>query len=101
MNHPEDGDVQASEEVLMSPRNIDCAQAEALFVSAVQPSDRMTTEQIRAAVDETVQRHGMDGCAAIVAYEFGEHPETAVVRMRWANSVVSQALVAAGRIHTA
>jgi hypothetical protein len=33
---------------------------------------------------------GVDACAARMAYEFGEHPDTAVPRMRWARRVVHQ-----------
>lgn len=62
--------------------------AEALFVSALQPSDQPTTEQVQAAIS-TALRHcgGPDGCALALAAEFGEHPETAVARMRWAIQV--------------
>jgi hypothetical protein len=67
---------------------MDCARVEALFVSAVQPSDLATADQIRLAVRQTVRRHGTRGCAALVAYEFGEHPETALARMRWAAATV-------------
>jgi len=49
------------------------AQADALFASALQRSDR----------------YGAAGCAARVAQAFGEHPETAVTRMRWARTTVA------------
>jgi hypothetical protein len=57
--------------------------AEALFVSDLQPSecpDRQTVEQTVTAM---ILRHGSDGCAAGVAAEFGDHPESAVRRMSW------------------
>jgi hypothetical protein len=93
VNQPAHGDVQASEEVPMSPDIIDYARVEALFVSAVQPSETMTAEEIRTAVSQAICSHGTAGCAAMVAYEFGEHPEIAVARMQWANAVVAQAFV--------
>jgi hypothetical protein len=30
--------------------------------------------------------HGSEGCAADVAAEFGDHPDTAVPRMHWVHS---------------
>jgi uncharacterized membrane protein len=59
--------------------------AEALFVSVLQPSDLPTHEQIRQAIAGALLNcGGADGCAARLATEFGEHPETAVARMQWA-----------------
>lgn len=59
--------------------------AEALFVSGLQPSEQPTREQVRAAITSALLRcGGADGCAARLAAEFGEHPEIAVDRMRWA-----------------
>jgi uncharacterized membrane protein len=75
-------------------------RAEAVFVSDLQPSDRPTTSQVAAAVLASLRaRGGATGCAAAVAAEYGEHPETAVTRMRWALALVDAgadlALVAA------
>lgn len=59
--------------------------AEALFVSPLQPSDRPTPDQVRAAISTVlVTCGGAAGCALRLAAEFGEHPEIAVARMRWA-----------------
>lgn len=59
--------------------------AEALFTSPLQPSERPTTAEVRAAIRLSLRaHHGARGCAAAVAVEYGEHPETAVARMRWA-----------------
>ena len=59
--------------------------AEALFVSVLQPSDRPSPEQVRAAILSALRTcGGADGCAARLAAEFGEHPEVAVARMQWA-----------------
>jgi hypothetical protein len=59
--------------------------AEALFASPLQPSDHPTPSQIDAAIGASLRRHhGARGCAAACAAEYGDHPETAVARMRWA-----------------
>ena len=61
------------------------ATAEALFVSAMQPSDHCNRAEVDAAVDTSLLAYGGEaGCAQRLAAEFGEHPETAVPRMRWA-----------------
>jgi hypothetical protein len=66
-------------------------RVEALFVSDLQRSGDVTPELVRDAVTATVRRHGTMGCAVRVAQEFGEHPDTAVRRMRWALLAVRQA----------
>ena len=66
-------------------------RCEALFVSHLQRSEQATPEVIRDVVESSVERHGERGCAALVAQEFGEHPETAVGRMLWARSAVRAA----------
>lgn len=69
---------------------IDDLLVEALFVSHVQPSDAPTAELVQRAITETIVRFGTEGCAARVAVEFGDHPETAVSRMVWVRQVVRQ-----------
>ena len=73
----------------MYPRRVRAIQADALFVSALQPGDEPTTGQIWQAVTSALNAHGEAGCAGRVAQEFGDHPETAVVRMRWARVAVA------------
>jgi hypothetical protein len=69
------------------------ARAEALFSSALQRSDRPTVGQIREAIAASLRTHGgTAGCAAALAAEYGEHPETATVRMRWALSLAAAAI---------
>jgi hypothetical protein len=75
----------------MSLRQTDDLLIEALFVSDVQRSQEPTSDLIREAVTDAVQRHGELGCAALVAQEFGEHPDTAAGRMRWARVAVQRA----------
>ena len=64
--------------------------ADALFVSAMQPSDNPNAGQVRQAAAAAVRAFGGQGCAERVAQEFGDHPENAVMRMRWARAVVSE-----------
>lgn len=70
---------------------IDDVRTEALFVSHLQRSQQPTAESIRAAVRATVDRLGEARCAELVAQEFGEHPDCAIGRMRWARSAVQAA----------
>jgi hypothetical protein len=64
--------------------------AHALFVSTLQRSDQPTAGQVRQAIAAAVHAFSENGCAERVAQEFGDHPETAVVRMRWALAVASE-----------
>jgi len=61
--------------------------ADALFVSVLQRSDKPSVIQVQQAIATAVRVHGGPGCAQRVAQEFGDHPETAVARMRWARAV--------------
>jgi hypothetical protein len=69
----------------------DDIRTEALFASHVQRSQEPTPELIRAAVSATVNRLGEARCAEVVAEEFGEHPDCALGRMRWARNAVRSA----------
>jgi hypothetical protein len=64
--------------------------ADALFVSVLQGSEKSDAGQIREAIDAAVRAYGGQGCAQRVAQEFGDHPETAVPRMRWARAVAGE-----------
>jgi hypothetical protein len=63
-------------------------QAEALFASSLRPTDHPPTSQVRAAIEASLRTLGKAGCVGVMAEEFGDHPETAVPRMRWALDVV-------------
>jgi hypothetical protein len=69
--------------------SIDVARADALFASVLQISDQPSPMQVKQAIDAVTSALGDVGCAALVAQEFGEHPETAVTRMRWARAEVA------------
>ena len=68
--------------------SINTAQADALFASALQRSDEPSAAQVRQAIAVAIGAFGARGCAARVAQAYGEHPETAVPRMRWARAIV-------------
>jgi hypothetical protein len=71
-----------------TPTALVAIRAEALFVSTVQSADSPAPEQVRRAVADTLRRLGIRGCAAQLASEFGDHPETAVARMTWALATI-------------
>ena len=68
--------------------SISTARADALFVSALQRSQEPSATQVRQAIAAAIREFGARGCAARVAQAYGEHPETAAPRMRWARAVV-------------
>ena len=78
-----------------SDASTSAVRADALFASALQRSDRPSPGQVRQAIAATAARYGASGCAARVAQAFGEQPETAVTRMRWARTTVADAFGAA------
>jgi hypothetical protein len=77
--------------------SISAARADALFVSALQRSEELSTGHVRQAVAAAVRAFGSRGCAERVAQEFGDHPDTAVTRMRWARMVEAEAFGSSGR----
>lgn len=63
-------------------------RADAVFASDLQHRDEPSAGQVRQTVAAAIWAFGCPGCAGRVAQEFGDHPETAVTRMRWARQVV-------------
>jgi hypothetical protein len=63
-------------------------RAEALFASTLQSRAPASPEQVRLAIATTLRLLGVRGCAAQMAGEFGDHPETAAARMCWALATV-------------
>ena len=70
---------------------ISTARANALFASPLQRSDAPTPPQVHQAIAAAVAAFGIRGCAARVAQAYGDHPETAVLRMRWARAAIAAA----------
>jgi hypothetical protein len=58
--------------------------------SALQRSDNPGAGQVHKAIAAAVRAYGGLGCVQRVAQEFGDHPEAAVDRMRWARAVAGE-----------
>jgi hypothetical protein len=68
------------------------ARAEALFVSDLPVGSRPGALVVQAAIAAAVRRcGGTAGCVAQMAAAYGDYPETAAERMRWARGVVEAA----------
>jgi hypothetical protein len=76
---------------VMTHLSMTAVRADAVFASGLQRRDEPGAGQVRRAVVAAICALGYCGCAERVAQEFGDHPETAVIRMRWARAVVRQA----------
>jgi hypothetical protein len=71
-----------------SDLTISTARADALFASPLQRSDEPSPAQVHQAIAAAIATFGIQGCAARVAQAYGDHPETAMPRMRWARATV-------------
>jgi len=76
---------------VMAYLSIGAVRADAVFVSGLQRHDEPSAGQVRQAVATAIEAFGCSGCAGRVAQEFGDHPEIAVNRMRWARGVAREA----------
>jgi hypothetical protein len=69
--------------------SLTAARAAALFVSNLSTTHQPGRADVAAAITQALRTHGgTRGCAADVAAAYGDYPELAVPRMRWARSVV-------------
>lgn len=67
--------------------NLDIARAEVLFASTLSASEPHDRAELRAAIAAAVRHHGgVRGCAERMAEAYGEYPDTAAQRMRWARN---------------
>ena len=65
------------------------ALADALFASDLSARCEHTRIEVATAIRHAIGTHnGIRGCAGEVAAAYGEHPETAARRMRWARAVI-------------
>jgi hypothetical protein len=71
--------------------NLNNAWCEALFASPLQPSDSPTVGVAAEAANWTLRQLGVHGCAGRMAQEFGDHPDAAASRMRWARQLAQAA----------
>jgi hypothetical protein len=74
----------------MTQLNVDDARCEALFASSLQRSDAFTGASVAEGISGAVRRFGTRGCADRMAQEFGDHPQTAPERMRWARQLAAK-----------
>jgi hypothetical protein len=77
--------------------NINDARCEALFASKLRQSDTPNAAELAEIVSAMVRQHGVSGCASLMAWEFGDHPEAAAARMRWVRQLVGEVSVAPPR----
>ncbi|GAA1781985.1 hypothetical protein GCM10009682_00310 [Luedemannella flava] len=81
-----------------SPEQLVAARAEALFTSDIPTGARPSEGQATAAIQRSVRTlRGVHGCAVEVAGAYGDCPETAVARMRWARDLAVRLSTHAGR----
>jgi hypothetical protein len=68
----------------------------AIFASTLQQSDRPSADMVATAISSAVADLGVAGCLGRMAQEFGDHPDAASERMRWAAQLCSGLAPAAG-----
>lgn len=78
-------------QLAVTPLNVIEAQCEAVFAAALQPSDAPAAGTVAQAIDRAVQQLGIGGCITRMAQEFGDHPDAAAERMRWARQLIAHA----------
>jgi hypothetical protein len=75
----------------MSEQMLSLARAQALAVSERSTASALDRGSVDAAIRTTVRAlGGVSGCVAALAQEFGDHPDTAPLRMRWARATVAR-----------
>ena len=77
-------------QLAMNHASTSAAWAEALFASVLQRSDRPSPGQVRKAAAAGVRAYGGRGAPDWSPRGFGDHPETAVQRMRWARELADK-----------
>jgi hypothetical protein len=73
----------------MAPDRLTAARVGALFASDLSAQCRPGRAAVTDAISRAMARYGsIDGCADEVAAAYGDYPETAPSRMRWARQVI-------------
>lgn len=68
------------------------ARVAALFASTLSASRPPTPAEVDQAIQESVRAHGgIRGCCAEMAAAYGDYPQSAVARTRWARLAVAAA----------
>ncbi len=83
----------------MSRQDVTAARYEALFASPLQRSESPQAQRVREEITRSLRELGWRGCAALMAQEFGDHPEAAAERMRWAREVVEATYLASASVN--
>jgi hypothetical protein len=77
--------------------SLEIARAEALFASTLSACEPHDAAVLRAGIAAAVREyHGVAGCAEVMAERFGQYPETAAERMRWAREAARPLAARAG-----
>jgi hypothetical protein len=72
-----------------TPDAFTAARAAALFVSDVSVADHPTDVEVDNAIRHSLRTHGGSrGCVADLAAAYGDRPDLAAPRMRWALGIV-------------
>ena len=74
-------------QLVVTGLNVSNVRCLALFASGLQPSDAPTAETVAQAINRAIRRLGLHGCVVRMAQEFGDHPDAAATRMRWARQL--------------
>jgi hypothetical protein len=81
---------------MINPHLLIAARADALFVSPLSVTSHPSLTEVADIVRTMTRAHGgILGCAAEVAAAYGDRPELAVPRMRWALATVATLYAAA------
>lgn len=73
----------------MARDHLIAARAEALFASDLSIHSHPSEATVTAAIRRAVRAHGgIRGCVGEVGAAYGDYPETAAERMRWARQVI-------------
>ena len=74
---------------MRTPNILIAARVEALYASDLSTGAAADRRVADAAIRSAVRRHGgVRGCLAVLATEYGEHPELAATRSAWARRLV-------------
>ena len=76
-------------QITFTQPDLNRARCQALFSSALQPSDTPTADMVAAAISRAVAQFGIGGCADRMAQEFGDHPDAAASRMCWVRQLLA------------
>jgi hypothetical protein len=73
----------------MALHRLTAARAGALFASDLSARCHPGRAAVTGAISRAIARYGsLDGCSGEVAAAYGDYPETAASRMRWARGVI-------------